>query len=273
MKKLYIALLISINFIAASLVYAESVSSSVPISNNKSTCIPGNFKSSQGYDATMWYRDSAEKVALYNQAFALGLEKIKAKVNSDHLKSGKWGIILDIDKTVLDNTELQKRLVMSCNKFSESTRYNFMEEEVSVATPGASNLTCSVQKLGGKVSLISNRNGSFDDKILKATIANLKKANICFDNVILAKNQKDDDKNPRFEAVATGNYDGLISYSKLSPLKVIAYFGDNIQDFPKIKQVDAIKQDPNGEFYKKFGQEYFSLPNPTYGSWQRNQFN
>lgn len=273
MKKLYRALLISMNLIAASSIQAETVSSSSPVSQNKSTCIPGNFKSSQGYDATMWYRDSAEKIALYNQAFALGLEKIKAKVKSDHLKSGKWGIILDIDETVLDNSEYQKRSVMSCNKYSESTMYSFMEEEISVATPGASNLTCSVQKLGGKVTLISNRNGSFDDKILQATIANLKKANICFDNVILAKNQKDDDKNPRFQAVTTGNYDGLISYSKLPPLKVIAYFGDNIQDFPKIKQADAIKQDPNGEFYKKFGQEYFSLPNPTYGSWQRNQFN
>lgn len=150
MKKLYTALLISMNLIAASSLQAETISSSTPVSQNKSTCIPGNPKSSQGYDATMWYRDSAEKIALYNQAFALGLEKIKAKVKSDHLKSGKWGIILDIDETVLDNSEYQKRSVMSCSKYSESTMYSFMEEEISVATPGASNLTCSVQNLAAR---------------------------------------------------------------------------------------------------------------------------
>lgn len=272
MRNQFTALFATISLIYTGSIFAET-NSSAPISNNKSTCILGNPKSSQGYDATMWYRDSAEKVALYNQAFALGFEKIKTRVKTEHLKSGKWGIILDIDETVLDNTEYQKRLVMNCSKFSESTMYSFMEEEISLATPGASSLTCKVQKLGGKVTLISNRNGSFDDKILQATIDNLKKAGICFDNVILAKDQKDDDKNPRFQAVETGNYDGLISYNKLPPLKVIAYFGDNIQDFPKIKQSEAIKQNPNGEFYKKFGQEYFSLPNPTYGSWQRNQFN
>jgi len=253
--------------------YADSNTNSSTPAASKSTCVPGMPKSSQNYDATKWYRDSAEKIAQYNQVFSIGEEKIKAIVSQKHLKKGQWGVIFDIDETVLDNSEYEKRTILSCGKYSESTMYSFMEEELSIATPGASNLTCSIQKMGGRVILITNRNGSFDNKIQPATIANLKKTGICFDNVLFAKEQKDDDKNPRFEAAQKGNYTGITSFTKLPPLKIVAYFGDNIQDFPMIKQQNAIQQDPNGAFYKKFGQEYFSLPNPTYGSWQANQFN
>ena len=76
-----------------------------------------------------------------------------------------------------------------------------------------------------------------------------------------------------------GSADGdeleAVSYTHLDVYKrqVLGYFGDNIQDFPNIMQADAIKQDPNSDFYTKFGQEYFSLPNPGYGSWEHNQFN
>lgn len=237
------------------------------------SCIPGEPKSAPGYDATMWYRDSAEKIADYNQTFALGQEKIAAKVKHKHLKSGTWGIILDIDETVLDNSEYQKRSILSCSKTSEAAIYSFMEEKISTATPGAVKLTCGVQKMGGKVVLVTNRNGSFDDKIQAATVDNLKLAKICFDNVIFAKNVQDSNKTPRFKAVINGNYTNILATNQLPGLNIIAYFGDNIQDFPNIEQIAAYKKSPDSSFYGKFGQEYFVLPNPTYGSWQKNQFN
>lgn len=239
----------------------------------KDTCIPNDPQSSANYNATKWYRDSAEKNAQYNQVFSIGLEKITAKVKQQKLQHKPWGIILDIDETVLDNSAYAKDLAMSCQSYSSQSNYAFMEQKISTATPGSHNLTCSVQKMGGKVVLVTNRNGVFDDKIQSATVENLKNAGICFDNVVFANGENDSNKTPRFEAVATGNYQNVVATNQLKPFKVLAYFGDNIQDFPNIKQDDAIKQDPNSDFYKKFGQEYFSLPNPTYGSWEHNQFN
>ena len=226
--------------------------------------------SSSNYNATQWYRDSAEKTALYNQIYAIGLEKVTAKVKK--MKKDSWGVVLDIDETVLDNSEYQKRNVLSCSPYNTKTNYAFMEEKVSVAAPGAINFTCSIQKLGGRVILVTNRNGIYDDKIQEATVDNLEAQGICFDNVVFANGDDDRNKTPRFIAITKGDYSNILATEKLAPLKVVAYFGDNIQDFPNIKQTDAIKQTPDSKYFQKFGQEYFSLPNPTYGSWEKNEF-
>lgn len=239
----------------------------------KDTCVIGNPKSSKQYNAVKWYRDSAEKTAQYRQVFNIGLEKVTAKVKEDKLKKDKWGVILDIDETVLDNSLYEKEHVDSCTHYDPKTMYAFMEEKVSTATPGAVNFTCSVQKMGGKVVLVTNRDGTFDNKIMQATVDNLKSEGICFDNVVLANGEKDNNKTPRFESVASGNYESIVSYKKdTKGFKVIAYFGDNIQDFPNSKQADIDKLSPNDKYFDKLGQEYFSLPNPTYGSWEKNEF-
>lgn len=229
-----------------------------------------NPATSSNYNATKWYRDSAEKTAQYSQVYAIGLEKVTARTKK--MKKGSWGVILDIDETVLDNSEYEKRNVLSCSPYSDKTDYAFMEEKVSIATPGATNFTCSIQKLGGKVVLVTNRNGIYDDKIQQATVDNLETQGICFDNVVFADGDNDNNKTPRFMAIAKGNYSNILATEKLPPIKVVAYFGDNIQDFPNIKQTDAIKQISDSKYFQKFGQEYFSLPNPTYGSWEKNEF-
>ena len=68
------------------------INASAPISANNglnqanhSSCIPGEPKSSANYNATKWYRDSAERNAQYNQIFALGLEKVSAQVKAQKL--------------------------------------------------------------------------------------------------------------------------------------------------------------------------------------------
>lgn len=259
----------------------ENAASSSPINasapsaiiKTHNSCTPGKPETSAYFAATKWYRDSAERNAQYNQIFALGLEKVAAQVKTEKLKKKTWGVIMDIDETVLDNSQYEKQQVMTCEGYNEKNMYAFMEQATSPATPGAHKFTCSIQKMGGKVVLVTNRNGAFDDKIQDATVKNLEQSGICFDNVIFANGPKDTDKTPRFNAVVKGDYKDIVAIEKIKPLKIVAYFGDNIQDFPNINQKDAIKQDPNSKFYHSFGQTYFSLPNPTYGSWEGNSFN
>jgi predicted secreted acid phosphatase len=43
--------------------------------------------------------------------------------------------------------------------------------------------------------------------------------------------------------------------------------GDNIQDFPKLSQ--SLRDEADAAF-GAFGTRYFVLPNPMYGSWERN---
>lgn len=266
-NKLFTSIIISSAIINA---YAAPNTESIIESSNTTACVAQNMAN---YNAVKWYRDSAERNAQYRQTFTIGLEKVKAKVKANSLKNGKWAIIMDIDETVLDNSLYEKNNVLTCQTYSAATNYAFMEQMVSTATPGAKNFTCDIQKMGGKVILVTNRNGNHDDKIIPATVQNLQKEGLCFDNVVFAKSHDDSDKTPRFNAIIAGNYNDIIATKHLKPLKVVAYFGDNIQDFPVIKQSDALQQNPNSDYFNKFGEEYFNLPNPTYGSWEKNQFN
>jgi predicted secreted acid phosphatase len=50
-------------------------------------------------------------------------------------------------------------------------------------------------------------------------------------------------------------------------LVVLEWVGDNIQDFPRLSQ--AIRNDADSAF-SRFGDSFFALPNPMYGSWQSN---
>jgi predicted secreted acid phosphatase len=47
----------------------------------------------------------------------------------------------------------------------------------------------------------------------------------------------------------------------------VAFVGDNIQDFPSLSQ--AIRKQGDDAF-ADFGVRFFALPNPMYGSWERN---
>jgi len=74
---------------------------------------------------------------------------------------------------------------------------------------------------------------------------------------ILCDQTGDQDKNPRFDAVLAG------TTGSLPPVNVLAWLGDNIRDFPKLTQ-----QSPGNE--NDFGNRFFVLPNPMYGSWVNN---
>ena len=70
------------------------------------------------------------------------------------------------------------------------------------------------------------------------------------------------DKNPRYEAVQRGT-----TGTGLPPLNVLVWVGDNIQDFPRLRQ-DV--KDRGAAAFADFGVRYFLLPNPIYGSWESN---
>jgi predicted secreted acid phosphatase len=69
------------------------------------------------------------------------------------------------------------------------------------------------------------------------------------------------DKNPRSEAVAAAR-----SPASATPVEVLAFFGDNILDFPRLSQRAALD---NEAALAPFGARFFILPNPMYGSWQQ----
>ncbi len=233
-----------------------------------------NQATQKNYQAVKWYRNSAERNANYIQTYKLAEEKILAKASK--LKPHSWGVILDIDETILDNSQYSYQNVINHTPYSTVSNYAFMESATSVAIPGSVKFTCDIQKHNGYVVLVTNRNAKYKNSIIAATKRNLEKEGICFDTIIFSNDSStagnNSDKTPRFNAVKTGNYDGIILTKKIPAIKVLAYLGDNIQDFPNILQKEAYQESNNLSYHDKFGEEYFILPNPVYGSFDKNIF-
>jgi predicted secreted acid phosphatase len=79
-------------------------------------------------------------------------------------------------------------------------------------------------------------------------------------DVVLCQPRGESDKNPRFQRIQDGS-----AAPGLPALVIVAWFGDNILDFPNMRQ--AARSDPRA--LDEFGKRYFILPNPMYGSWQQ----
>lgn len=243
-------------------------------------CAPNAQKNPSILQAVKWYRDSAEKKASYRQVYNVGSAYVKEWVRQHHPKAKTWGVVLDIDETTLDNSWYYYQCSNLAANPADFSHFVTIPQK-SVALPGVIAFTQLVHQLGGYVTMLSNRDGSYVDQsgitALQATIDNLKQQHVTFDQVILANNKNakhPGDKNPRFDAVTHGCYDPheMVWSNKLPPHPVIAYFGDNIQDFPKLKQVTVYALPDDAQQYAKFGEGYFILPDPLYGSWQANSY-
>lgn len=226
-----------------------------------------------------WYRDSAEKKVLYHEIYSLATSYVTNWVATNNPKNKSWGVVIDIDETTLDNSWYFFKCSDVAGAESNFEHYVTIPKK-SVALPGVIAFTQKVHSLGGYVTMVSNRDGSYKDSTgdsLSATVANLKQQDIYFDQVVLGnfKNStKSMDKNLRFQAVISGKYNTkeMVWSNELPPHKVIAYLGDNIQDFPELKQKDAYLNADKPSLDDKFGNGYFLFPNPIYGSWESSHY-
>ncbi len=203
--------------------------------------------------ALTWLRTSAEYRAItlevYRSATAATLARAAA------LPAGHWAVILDADETVLDNSEEERRAAMAGRGFSDSAWVAWVRERAALAVPGAVDYIHAVQQAGGVVAIVTNR----ADSLCADTRINLESIGVR-PGILLCKPVDTGDKNPRFRAVANGTAPGAGG-----PLTVVAWIGDNIQDFPGLAQQSR----DDAEAMSHFGERWFALPNPMYGSWQK----
>lgn len=239
------------------------------INNNITQCLKQNSPQNQDIGKNLlWYRTSLEQYAIFQETYTNALDSIAAVSKSKNLPNGSWGVIMSIDNTILDTSDYQYAQIAHC----ASNNYNdYIIKYKLPNLPVAPNFTCQIESLGGRVFLVTNRNGNGDigKKIQAATVQNLKSNNICYDSILFANNSYDTNKNPRFTAIKSGDYENIITTKALPATEIIAYIGNDIIDFPDLKQSDN-RQDSN-EFIN-FGKSYFILPNPIYGSWSNNHW-
>jgi 5'-nucleotidase (lipoprotein e(P4) family) len=202
-----------------------------------------------------WFRNSAERRAIALQTYRLATDQIERAARGR--ESGTWAVILDADETVLDNSTYEKELLEQGTTHTPERWAAWVARKAAPAIPGAPAFARRTRELGGRIAIVSNRT----EAECPDTGANLTSVGVLYD-AILCKPPDRSEKGPRFEQVAKGE-----AFSDQKPVEVLMWVGDNIQDFPAMTQ--AIRNGPEDAF-APFGSRFIVLPNPMYGSWEKN---
>lgn len=201
-----------------------------------------------------WVRDSAEYQASVSQAYRLATAQVQATVARDRLANGSWGVVLDADETIIDNSLYNVERAFSKDGSSPASWNEWVRRKEGRAIGPAIPFLQSVKASGGRVFIVTNRSTEH----CPATEENIRAVGIPFD-VILCKSPGENGKNGRFEAVERG-----VAPSPLPATKIVLFVGDNILDFPKLDQSARTNPSALGEF----GSRFVIIPNPMYGSFE-----
>ncbi|MBA3453683.1 MAG: hypothetical protein H0T42_11380 [Deltaproteobacteria bacterium] len=207
-----------------------------------------------GFDIR-WYQRSAERRALTAQAFSLASAKVSAKVGAG--VSANWGVVLDIDETTLNNSAYQRARADLGLGYSPASWTTWVNARAATPLDGALAFTNKVKQLGGRVVFVTNRMATNE---CTQTEDNLAATGFTYDAILCRTAASE--KNTRFMAVQNGT-----AKPGMPALEVVAFVGDNIQDFPVLTQ--EIRTQPESAL-AGFGENLFLLPNPMYGSWEKN---
>ena len=203
-----------------------------------------------------WFATAAEQRAAYVQAYRLATSAIERAAQGR--AAGSWAVILDADETVIDNSPYEIQQARIGVPYDSASWDAWVKRGAARALPGVVAFTSRVHALGGHVVIVTNR----DQHYCGVTRENILRVGVPADEVLCRTDKASGSKDPRFEAVQAGT-----APSTLPPVNVLMWVGDNIQDFPHLTQ--AVRTAPDSAL-AGFGEKYIVLPNPMYGSWERN---
>lgn len=239
---------------------------------------PAASAADDNLNAVLWVQASAEygavTTSLYRAA-ADHLDAALAEPNWDALvpteRANAAGglppaVILDVDETVLDNSPYQARLVQGGKEYDEVTWDQWVAEKKAKPVPGVVEFAKAATAKGVTLLYLSNR----AEHLQAATLENLRAVGLPVkdDSVFLGLGTfvKDCEQN--------GSEKNCRRRLAGSQYRVLMQFGDQLGDFAEI-----VANTPQGraavaeEYGDWFGERWWMLPNPTYGSWEPAVFN
>ena len=217
-----------------------------PVPTPAAARLPGNLR---------WVLTAAEFRALFLETYRLATAALEEAAAGR--APGTWAVSLDGDETVISNAAYERELVEARLGHSEEGWSAWVERRAAPPLPGAVDFLRRVQELGGRVAIVTNRS----QRDCPATEDNFHLQDIPYDVMLCKSADGGSEKEPRWQALERGT-----AAPDLQPLEILLWVGDNIQDFPDLDQQNA--RDPAR--LADFGRRYFILPNPLYGSWERN---
>ena len=192
-----------------------------------------NSYQSQSLLAVLFKRTSAEFKANTFQVYSSAQKNIDKALEdkswtavldqSDNYQSLPPAIILDIDETVLDNSEHQVRSIRNGTSYPIGWK-EWVSEEAAGALPGVKDYLSYADDRGIKIFYVTNRTHDLEEY----TRNNIKALGLPFDSdidVLLMKNEKGwtSDKTSRRDLIK-------------KDFRIIQIFGDQLDDFIPLKE-------------------------------------
>lgn len=219
-------------------------------------------------DANLYMQTSAEYRACCLEIYGWMTERLRTKLTAQDDNGLLPAVVMDLDETVLDNAGYQSFLDRERLNYSEAL-WETWEKDYPAETrlvPGAKAFIEAAENMGVTIIYISNRL----TRNKAATIEALRHNGINTDNIEERLRLKDmaSDKTSRRQAVSAKYH-------------VLLLAGDNLRDFSE--EFVAPKTTTNAERETaimargtqvdrrraRWGNDWFILPNPVYGEWQR----
>ena len=226
------------------------------------------------FHATLWMQASPEYRAITEQIYRLAAQKIAAPApgsaaveqstfTPDALAKLPTAVVLDLDETVLDNTVYQARLIQSRGEYNAASWGEWVRAGEAELVPGAREFIATARKLGHTIFYITNRDcttpaATPEDKCPAetATLRNL---------VALGVEPSPDPERLLLRAERPEWVSGKSTRRAFiaANYRIVALVGDDLGDFidPRAFAGDRERLEP------RFGETWFLLPNPIYGSW------
>jgi acid phosphatase len=167
-------------------------------------------------------------------------------------------VVLDLDETVLDNSTFQARLTATGGVFNDEGWQKWVGEKKAGLVPGAREFLLAAHAHGVAAFYVTNRVCD-PNKADDATVAVLRAHHLPFRPERLLCKTDTSDKGARRTLVAAGN-------------RILLLIGDDLNDFASLTREQANVADRLATvdaFSRYWGERWFVLPNPTYGSWER----
>ena len=159
-----------------------------------------------------------------------------------------FAIVVDLDETILDNSDYQVMLNDLKQKYNPESWSNWVNEEKAETVPGAKKFLDNVRNLDITIIFLSNRM----DKNLLPTKRNMDRLELLSENdIFLLRLDKSDTKVVRRQEIYSSS-NRMSNYPKFD---IISYLGDAYGDFPKDSDMCS------------WGYNCHVFPNPMYGKW------
>ena len=230
-------------------------------------------------NATLWLQRATEYELSTLQVYRLATERLPTVMAAPGTAAAEqWNtaaatlatlptaIVVDLDETVLDNTYYQARQLLQGRDYDETSWQAWMQEAAATAIPGAVDFLRAAAAAGHRIFYVTNRLCQRLESLAEdpcpartATLRNLRALglpNVDDGESLMLRGERPEwsssDKSVRRAAIA-------------ERYRIVALVGDDLRDFVDRPVFEARRSELSG----LLGTRWFLLPNPIYGSWER----